>query len=78
MIKAAIVFASMFALDFVWAKYTFAMTEKRSFLSGNLAGLIILLSGIATIGYVEDPWMLIPAAMGAWLGTVVAVEMKKQ
>ena len=73
MTKAALVFASLFALDFVWARYTFAMTSGRPAIAGSYASVLIVLSGAAAIGYTSDPWMLIPAAAGAFLGTYAAV-----
>jgi hypothetical protein len=73
MIQAVGVFAALFALDFVWAKYTFAMTEKRPILSGAYASGLIVLSGAAAVGYTQNPWLLIPAALGAFCGTWVAV-----
>jgi hypothetical protein len=30
------------------------------------------ISGIVTILFVKDPWLLIPAAAGAWVGTYAA------
>jgi hypothetical protein len=71
--KAIGVFIALFLLDFVWAKYTYAMTERRRVMSAGLASVLILLSGGAAIGYTSDPWMLIPAMLGAFVGTWVAV-----
>ena len=74
--QSLVVFAAMFALDFVWAKYTFAMTDRHPYRAGGYAGAICLLAGIAQIGYTADPWLLIPALIGAFGGTVLAVRMK--
>lgn len=73
LIKSTIVFAALFALDFVWAKYTTAITAKRPMLASSFASVIILLSGGAAIGYTTEPLMLIPAMAGAFAGTWVAV-----
>lgn len=67
------VFVALFALDFVWAKYTHALTAKRPVASGALASVLIVLSGAAAVGYTSDPWLLIPAALGAFAGTWCAV-----
>lgn len=77
MIATVTVFLSVFLLDFVWAKYTYAMTEKRALGAGTYSAAIIVLSGTAAVGYVHNPWMLIPAALGAFVGTFVAVKVKK-
>lgn len=71
MMRAAVVFAALFALDLVWAKYTTAITAHRAIIAGLYASVIIALSGYAAINYVNDPWMLLPAMAGAFCGTVV-------
>jgi hypothetical protein len=35
----------------------------------------MVLGGTAVIGYTSDPWMLIPAGAGAFVGTYAAVKM---
>ncbi len=71
------VFLALFLLDFVWAKYTYAMTDQRVVKSGVYASVIILLSGLAQIGYTSDPLLLIPAIAGAFFGTALAVLIKR-
>lgn len=71
--KAFIVFSAMFALDFVWAKYTVSITLSRATMAGVYASIIIVLAGIAQIGYTSDNWLLIPAAFGAFFGAAAAV-----
>lgn len=73
MMATLTVFLSMLMLDFVWAVYTRAVAEKRPSLASTCASAIIVLSGTAAIGYVNDPWMLIPAAAGAFVGTFLAM-----
>lgn len=70
-----IVFCAVAALDFVWALYTVAVTEKRHWCAGLHAGIIIALSGAAAIGYTQNHWLLIPAALGAFCGTMLAVKI---
>lgn len=68
-----LVFAALFALDFVWAKYTTATVSNQPVRAGVYAMGTILLSGAAAIGYTSNPWLLIPAMLGAFCGTWVAV-----
>lgn len=75
MIKALAVFTCLFAVDFVWAKYTYAMARKRAHTAAGYASLIILTNGVAVIFYSSEPLMLLPAALGAYFGTLVAVKM---
>jgi len=73
MLKFPLVFGVLFVLDFVWARYTIAMTDRSATKAAGYAGIIIVLSGAAQIGYTADPWLLIPAFLGAFAGTYVAV-----
>lgn len=66
-------FAAVFALDIVWARYTISLTNDRPMRAGSYAALVIALSGFAAINYVNDPWMLLPAAVGAFCGTIVGM-----
>lgn len=78
MISWIAIFALFVVLDFVWARYTIAMAECRSLESANWAFLITFMSALAAIMYVGDNWLVIPAAAGGWLGTLVGVELKRR
>jgi hypothetical protein len=71
-----VVFGAMFALDFVWAHYTRSVNDDRCFMAGVWAVAIILFAGTAQIGYTGNHWMLIPASLGAFLGTVAALKWR--
>jgi hypothetical protein len=75
---AAAVFVAVAALDFVWAYYTRYVNDGRAAYAGFAAVLIMLLGGTAVIGYTADPWMLIPAGAGAFVGTFAAVRIGAQ
>ena len=68
------VFVSVAVLDFVWAHYTIAVNRSQPVKAGGYAALIMLLGGLAAVGYVNDPWMLIPACLGAFTGTYGALK----
>jgi hypothetical protein len=67
------VFLSLVALDFVWAKYTQAITDKKPINAGLYAILILALGGFSIISYTTDHMLLIPACAGAFVGTYLAV-----
>jgi hypothetical protein len=71
------VFALMFTLDVVWARYTLVVINNAAVKASFYATGIMILNGLTTIGYTSDPWLLIPAATGAWLGTFFAVKWKR-
>lgn len=75
--KALLVFGLVFALDFVWTVYIAAVADKKPLKSAFWSTGTILLGGLAAVEYVKDPWMLIPAGLGAFAATYIAVRYKK-
>ena len=73
-----IVFAAAFALDFVWAKYTRYLADGVAFKASVWAAGTIVLGGVNQIGYTSNHWLLIPAALGCFVGTYVAVTRHKK
>lgn len=69
--SCALAFFGMIALDFVWARYVLTLTKKYHAVSGGYAAAIMLLNGVVTLTYVHDPWMILPAAAGAFVGTYI-------
>lgn len=67
--KSLLAFFGMVALDFVWARYVIVLTKKHIAVGGGYAAAIMLLNGVVTLTYVSDPWMILPAAAGAFVGT---------
>lgn len=72
--KWGAVFAALTLLDFVWARYTLAITDKRAVPAGIYAVGILALGGFSVISYTTDHWLLIPACSGAFVGTFMAVK----
>ena len=73
--SAACMFAMVFALDFVWTGYTKSVAADRALLASCYSALIFLIGGLSTIGYVENPWLLIPAIAGGVSGTYCAMKL---
>jgi hypothetical protein len=71
--QALIVFFATIAMDWVWAKYTIAISAKQALWAGWYSMWILGLGSIAVLSYTSNPWMLIPAVAGAYVGTVLAV-----
>jgi hypothetical protein len=69
-------FGGMVVLDFVWARYTVTVTQRLPIKSGSYAALIMVLNGTVTLTYVHDPWMILAAAAGAFVGTYLAGKWK--
>ena len=65
----------MFILDFVWTRYTHAVASKRAMSAATNAVGIVFFNSVVTLAYVADPWMILPAAFGAFVGTWVAMRL---
>lgn len=74
MIQWLLIFAVNVALDVVWAKYTIAVGARRPVVSSFWAFNIIVVGGVSTLMIVDNPYLLIPAAVGAYVGTYFTVK----
>lgn len=70
----AVSFFSMLLLDLIWVKYTHAMMRHRALAAGLWATAIAVCLAAITINYVDNAWMIIPTAAGAFVGTYIATK----
>lgn len=75
--KFLLMMLGTFLLDVTWAMYTIHMTRGNAYRAGGLAAVLYILGGTLVITYTDDSSMLLPAALGAFLGTVVGVKKMK-
>lgn len=68
-LQALIVFTSAFLLDGAWIKYMAAARLKKAGIASAWAAVLILLSGVNVVGYVQNHWLLVVASLGAACGT---------
>lgn len=78
MIEAAIAFFSMFFVDVLHSMYIKYVNDDRVVLSGLVSGLIYFLACVATVNFIDNHWIIIPATVGAALGTSVGVVVNKK
>ena len=71
--RAVLVLLAVAFADYVWARYIQACADRRTWLAAICSSVIVLLGGFTTLSLVDDPRYLVPAALGAYVGTVVAV-----
>ena len=67
--KYALVFLAVAALDVAWARYTRAVGGRKATRAAVWAVAIYALGALVTIEYVREPWLLVPAVAGAFIGT---------
>ena len=78
MIEAASAFFSMFFVDVLHSIYIKYVNDDRVVLSGLVSGLIYALACVATVNFIDNHWIIIPATIGAALGTSVGVVVNKK
>lgn len=72
-IKYVAIFFALFFTDIIWALYI-KWTAKGKAGRAALASFFIYIVGAVTIGeFVKDPWVLIPAGLGCFLGTYITI-----
>ena len=74
--QIAITFASMVVLDYIWAHYTIYLLKNKPWGAGVSAALIMIANALVTILYVDDHWMILPTAAGAFVGTFAVLKWK--
>lgn len=72
-IRWLVVFAAVFALDWVWAKYMRAVADRVRVTASLHAALIIGLTVVSTTSWINDWVLAIPAMAGAAAGTWYSV-----
>jgi hypothetical protein len=71
--RSSLVGLGAFVSDYVWARYMANVAEGHGFVAANWAVGVIVLGAYLVISYVEDKRLIFPAAIGAWIGTYLAV-----
>lgn len=77
MIQALIVFVAFVILDVVYALYTLAVAHRRIGEAVLWAAMIPALSAYIVTAYIDNAWMVVPACMGAAVGTWLVVRFWK-
>lgn len=74
--QIVITFASMVLLDYIWAHYTIYLLHNKPIQAAISASGIMFATALVTILYVDNHWMIIPTAAGAFVGTYSALRWK--
>jgi len=73
-----ITFFAIFFLDIVNAWYIKAISDNKPFIASFWAVFVTLASCVAIINYTRDNMMIIPALLGAFVGTYVGIVIKSR
>jgi hypothetical protein len=65
-------------VDFVWAKYIAHTSKSNAMKASFYSALLTIIGAVVTMTYVDDHRMIIPAALGALVGTYLAIKLDKK
>lgn len=69
------VFFGLMIVDILYAVYTKQVQHNNPLFSAlSAVGIYVINAGVV-IGFVNDPWLLIPAGLGAFAGTYIGVKI---
>jgi hypothetical protein len=72
--KFILVFIATGVGDMFWTFYIRRTSEGRALQASLFSAAIMIAGGIVIITYVENKWYLIPATLGAFVGTYLTVK----
>lgn len=73
-----ITFLAVFVTDILNTYYIQSITDNRPLIASMWATVVTLTASIAVINFTHDTTMLIPALLGAFCGTYVAMKFKRK
>lgn len=78
-IKFVLVLVSVALADVAWAKYVLHTAQHKPLSASIFAVFITVIGGFNAIQYVESGgWSLIPAGIGAFIGTYIPILLEKR
>ncbi len=71
-IRIVLVFAATAFVDYAWSVYIRSLASTKMLRAAVWSMIIVFAGGFTTIEYISNHWMLIPAMLGAFCGTIVS------
>lgn len=78
LLQVVVAFFALVATDIFWAQYVRKVADKLPLASSIWAVALFGSGAVAVIGYTANPWLVLPSAIGAFVGTYVAVWYEKK
>ena len=73
-----ITFFAVFVTDVLNTYYIKSITDDKPFIASTYATLVMFMYSVAVINFTNDRLMLIPALLGAFVGTYVAMILRRK
>lgn len=71
LLSIAVFFATVI-VDLAWSLYIRFLAKDKIVSASVFSSLIILLGAFSTLSYIDNRWMILPAAVGAFVGTLIS------
>jgi hypothetical protein len=78
MISYITTFIAVFVVDIFYTYYLKAINDNAALKSGFWGAVVWLIGSFAIINYTADHMLLIPACLGAFLGTYVGIKLRNR
>lgn len=72
-----VTFFALFFTDIFYTYYLKSVNNNKPLFASLWAVVVFSIASIAVINYTSDHWLLIPACLGAFLGTYVGMKFTK-
>ena len=73
-LTAATVFVVYVLFDILYALYVLCVSRRQPLAAAGISSALYSLGAYGVMTYLHNPWYVIPLALGAFLGTYVAVK----
>lgn len=77
LLEILLVFVVTFFSDVLWTLFIRHTAKGNALVSASTGAAIYVFNGLAVIVYVGNPYMLIPAAIGGFIGSYITVIIDK-
>jgi len=72
------IFLALVIIDLLYAIYTKQVQKDNAIISSLSAAALYIINALVVIGFVKDIWLLIPAGLGAFVGTYIGVKLNNK
>jgi hypothetical protein len=72
-----LIFTVSAIVDICWTKYLIATADRQLWRATAWSGAIVASGGVVVVGYTADHWLLIPAVLGAMVGTWLTIRSER-
>jgi uncharacterized membrane protein YfcA len=73
-ITAFTVFVVYVFFDILYALYVLCVSRRQAVAASLISSVLYSLGAYGVMNYLHNPWYLVPLALGAFIGTYIAVK----